>query len=235
MTDKVFDKQIDKQFEFDEQIASVFDDMLNRSVPFYSEVIKLITDMGAKILDENDKVYDLGCSTATTLIELQRKVQKELTLLGVDSSEAMLKRAKNKSNALNIELELICDDIFNIDIDNAKLVLSNYTIQFIRPLQREKLIKKIYDGLNDKGVFIFSEKIIYDNPYMNKNIIDLYYDFKKEQGYSEFEISQKREALENVLIPYSEEENKKMIIDAGFKEVHTIFKWMNFATFIAFK
>ncbi len=235
MTDKVFDKQIDKQFEFDEQIASVFDDMLNRSVPFYTEVIKLITDMGAKILDENDKVYDLGCSTATTLIELQRKVQKELTLVGVDSSEAMLKRARNKSKALNIELDLLCDDIFNIDIDNAKLVLSNYTIQFIRPLQREKLIKKIYDGLKDNGVFIFSEKIIYDNPYMNKNIIDLYYDFKKEQGYSEFEISQKREALENVLIPYSEEENKKMIIDAGFKEVYTIFKWLNFTTFIAFK
>eukprot|EP01155_Anaeramoeba_flamelloides_P043956 Anaeramoba_flamelloidesc37718_g2_i3.p1 GENE.c37718_g2_i3~~c37718_g2_i3.p1 ORF type:complete len:148 (+),score=6.81 c37718_g2_i3:271-714(+) len=147
----------------------------------------------------------------------------------------MIKRAYNKSKAFDINLELFCDDIFNIDLKGANLILSNYTIQFIRPLQREKLIKKIYDGLGENGIFIFSEKIIYDNPYFHKDIIDLYYEFKKEQGYSEFEISQKREALENVLIPYSEEENKKMIIDAGFKDVQTIFKWLNFSTFIAIK
>lgn len=235
MTDKVFNKEISKQFEFDEQIASVFDDMLNRSVPFYNDVIKLITQVASKRLDDGDMVYDLGCSTATTLIELKRESKKNLKLIGVDSSEAMINRALNKSKAFNIDLKLYCDDIFNIDIDNAKLVLSNYTMQFIRPLQREKLIKKIYDGLNEDGVFIFSEKIIYNNPYLHKDIIDLYYDFKKEQGYSEFEISQKREALENVLIPYSEEENKNMIIDAGFKDVQTIFKWLNFATFIAIK
>lgn len=235
MTDKVFDKEIDKQFEFDEQIASVFDDMLNRSVPFYGDVIKLITDMASKKLENGDTIYDLGCSTATTLIELQRKTKKDLKLIGVDNSEAMLKRAQNKSKAFNIDLDLYCDDIFNIDIKDAKLVLSNYTIQFIRPLQREKLIKKIYDGLDENGIFIFSEKIIYDDPYFHKDVIDLYYEFKKDQGYSEFEISQKREALENVLIPYSEEENKKMILDAGFKDVQIIFKWLNFATFIAIK
>lgn len=235
MTDKVFDKEIEKQFEFDEQIASVFDDMLNRSVPFYSDVIKLITDIASKKLRDGDIVYDLGCSTATTLIELNKKAKKRLKLIGVDNSEAMLKRARNKSGAFNIDLDLHCDDIFNIDIKDANLVLSNYTIQFIRPLQREKLIKKIYDGLEEGGVFIFSEKVIYDNPHLHKDIIDLYYEFKKEQGYSEFEISQKREALENVLIPYSEDENKNMILNAGFKDVQTIFKWLNFTTFIAIK
>jgi len=114
-------------------------------------------------------------------------------------------------------------------------VISNYTLQFIRPLQREKLIKKIYDSLEDDGVFIFSEKVICHDKSLNKQLIDEYYNFKIQQGYSKFEISQKREALENVLIPYTEDENKKMLLEAGFNTCETLFKWVNFATFIAKK
>ncbi len=235
MVDKVVKKSIIKQFEFDEEVASVFDDMLNRSVPFYKEMQRLSINFACNFLEENDKVYDLGCSTGSTLIELSKHCKNNLELIGVDNSEAMLNRASKKAKAFGVDIELINADLHDVSYDGAKLILSNYTLQFIRPLQREKLVKKIYDSLKDKGIFIFSEKVISSNSTLNKQSIDEYYEFKKTQGYSEFEISQKREALENVLIPYTEEENKKMILDAGFTHCETIFKWVNFATFIAIK
>ncbi len=235
MIDKVFEKSIQKQFEFDEEVASVFDDMLNRSVPFYKEMQRLTINFALKFLEEDNKVYDLGCSTASTLIELSKHCDKNLELIGIDNSKAMLDRAANKCKAFGVDIKLIESDIFDADLTQAQLIISNYTLQFIRPLQREKLIAKIYNSLNDKGVFIFSEKVISPHKVLNKQCIDEYYDFKKTQGYSEFEIAQKREALENVLIPYSEDENRKMIKDAGFTHCETLFKWVNFATFIAIK
>ncbi len=235
MIDKVFNKSITKQFEFDEEVASVFDDMLNRSVPFYKEMQRLSINFACNFLAENDKVYDLGCSTASTLIELSHHFKNNLNLIGIDNSSAMLNRAAKKAKAFGVDIKLINADLHDVSYDDAKLILSNYTLQFIRPLQREKLVKKIYDSLQEKGIFIFSEKVISSNSTLNKQSIDEYYEFKKTQGYSEFEISQKREALENVLIPYTEEENKKMILDAGFTHCETIFKWVNFATFIAIK
>ena len=235
MVDKLFEKSITKQFEFDEDVASVFDDMLNRSVPFYKEMQRLSINFACNFLDENDKVYDLGCSTASTLIELSKHCEKNLNLIGIDNSEAMLSRASKKAKAFGVDIDLINADLHDVSYENAKLILSNYTLQIIRPLQREKLVRKIYDSLEDKGIFVFSEKVISSNPTLNKQSIDEYYEFKKTQGYSEFEIAQKREALENVLIPYTEDENKQMIKDAGFSHCETIFKWVNFATFIAIK
>ena len=233
--DKVFDKPITKQFEFDEEVASVFDDMLDRSVPYYKESLDLTINFALKYLNDKDKVFDLGCSTASTLISLAQNSKKKLNLIGIDSSSAMLQRAKTKVHAFGLDIDFVCDDIFNVDMSNSKVIIANYTLQFIRPLQREKLIKKIYDSLEEGGIFIFSEKVISNDKVLNKHCIDEYYDFKKTQGYSEFEIAQKREALENVLIPYSEDENKNMIKDAGFATCDTIFKWVNFATFIAIK
>jgi tRNA (cmo5U34)-methyltransferase len=233
--DKVFDKPITKQFEFDEEVASVFDDMLDRSVPYYKQSLELTIDFALKYLEDGDSVFDLGCSTASTLISLAQNTSKDLKLIGIDNSEAMLQRAKRKNNAFGLNIDFVCDDIFNVSFKDAKVIISNYTLQFIRPLQREKLIKKIYDDLKPGGIFIFSEKVISTDNTLNKHCIDKYYEFKKTQGYSEFEISQKREALENILIPYSEAENKKMIKDAGFKHCETLFKWVNFETFIAIK
>ena len=169
------------------------------------------------------------------MIELSKSCNKTLNLIGIDSSEAMLELASKKAKAFGVDIDFICSDIFDVNLKGAKVIFSNYTLQFIRPLQREKLIKKIYDSLEDGGIFIFSEKLVSQNSILNKQFIDEYYSFKKTQGYSEFEISQKREALENVLIPYTEDENNKMIKDAGFSHCELVFKWVNFATFIAIK
>ncbi|HIP13578.1 MAG TPA: carboxy-S-adenosyl-L-methionine synthase CmoA [Arcobacter sp.] len=235
MKDEVFKNKIKKQFEFDEEVASVFDDMLGRSVPYYKEMLELTTSFALKYCKDESRVYDLGCSTASTLINISKNSDVNLELIGIDDSEAMLKRAFQKAHAFGINIELINDDIFNVDFKSSSVIISNYTLQFIRPLQREKLIKKIYDSLEVGGVFIFSEKVISEENTLNKQFIDEYYNFKKEQGYSEFEISQKRESLENILIPYTYEENKKMIIDAGFKHFDCVFKWINFGMFIGIK
>ena len=233
MNDKVFTKPIKKQFEFDAEVAAVFDDMLERSVPFYKESQNITQFFVHKNLKEGGIVYDLGCSTASLLLNLHRDLKVKAELIGVDNSEAMLEQAKRKCEAYGANIEVVNADILEYKYKLADIFISNYTLQFIRPLVREELVKKIAKSLKSEGVFIFSEKVISHESKLNKDLIECYYDFKKRQGYSEYEIVQKREALENVLVPYSEEENIKMAKHAGFSHCEVIFRWANFATFIA--
>jgi len=235
MNDKVFTKPIKKQFEFDAEVAAVFDDMLERSVPFYKESQKITEFFALKNLKENGILYDLGCSTGTLLLNIHRKLDSDAVLIGLDNSEAMLAQAKRKCEAYGADITLCSADILEYQYQKADVFISNYTLQFIRPLVREELLKKIASSLHREGVFIFSEKVISHHATLNKELIECYYDFKKEQGYSEYEIIQKREALENVLVPYSEEENMQMAKNAGFAHCEVIFRWANFATFIAIK
>jgi tRNA (cmo5U34)-methyltransferase len=235
MNDTVFTKPIKKQFEFDEEVAAVFDDMLERSVPFYKESQKITQFFTLKNLSEGGIVYDLGCSTASLLLNIHRNLQCEARLIGLDNSEAMLAQARRKCEAYGADVEVAYADILEYEYKMADVFISNYTLQFIRPLVREELVKKIASNLKKEGVFIFSEKVISHHAKLNKDLIECYYDFKKTQGYSEYEIMQKREALENVLVPYSEEENIKMAKNAGFSHCEVVFRWSNFATFIAIK
>ncbi len=234
-SDKVFTKPIKKQFEFDKEVAAVFDDMLERSVPFYKESQKITKFFALKTLRENGILYDLGCSTASLLIDIHRDLNTHATLIGLDNSEAMLEHAQRKIEAFGAHIDVENADILEYNYKKTDVFISSYTLQFIRPLVRDELVAKIADALKEGGVFIFSEKIISHHATLNKDLIECYYDFKKDQGYSEYEIVQKREALENVLIPYSEEENIIMAKNAGFSHCEVIFRWTNFATFIAIK
>ena len=235
MSDKVFTKPIKKQFEFDEEVAAVFDDMLQRSIPFYNESQKITEFFALKKLENGGIIYDLGCSTASLLLNISRNLKHEASLIGLDNSEAMLARARKKCEAYGAKIEVKNEDILKYDYKMADVFISNYTLQFIRPLVREELVKKIFSSLKKEGLFIFSEKVISHHSKLNKDLIECYYDFKKQQGYSEYEIVQKREALENILVPYSEEENIKMALNSGFSHCEVVFRWANFATFIAVK
>jgi len=235
MKDKVFNKPIEKKFEFDEAVASVFDDMLSRSVPFYDEVRKLVISLILSEQEDGKKVLDLGSSTAKFLLDLHSKMDVKMKLKGLDNSQAMLDRAEQKCQAFGAEIELELADMLIYDYHQEDIIVANYTLQFIRPMQRMELVKKLYAGLNDDGVFIFSEKVVFDDKKLDKELIDIYYDYKKEQGYSEYEIAQKREALENVLIPFTIKENIQMCKEAGFKQIDTVFQWSNFVTFVAKK
>jgi len=232
--DKVFTKDIEKQFEFDKEVANVFDDMIDRSVPFYKENLNLSINIVKNYLKNGDKVLDLGSSTGTFLINLA-KTTSNLNLVGIDNSSAMIERATNKAKAFGVDISFKENDFIEYEFGINKLITANYTIQFIRPIKREKLIAKIYNSLEENGIFLMSEKLVSEDKKLNKLLIDEYYSYKKQKGYSEYEISKKREALENVLIPYTESENKEMLLNAGFKHIETIFRWCNFATFLAFK
>jgi len=233
--DKVFTQKISKKFEFDEAVAAVFDDMLSRSVPFYDEVRKLVVSLILKEQKEGLKILDLGSSTAKFLLDLHTKMDVKMQLKGLDNSQAMLDRAEQKCQAFGADITLELADMLTYDYRDEDIIVANYTLQFIRPMQRLELVKDLFSGLKEDGMFIFSEKVVFEDKVLDKEMIDIYYEYKKEQGYSEYEIAQKREALENILIPFTIKENIQMCKDAGFTKVETVFQWANFVTFVVKK
>ncbi|HHO42122.1 MAG TPA: carboxy-S-adenosyl-L-methionine synthase CmoA [Epsilonproteobacteria bacterium] len=235
MKDEIFTQEPNKKFEFDEVVASVFDDMLSRSVPFYDEVQKMIISIILENEADDKRVVDLGSSTARFLIDLHSQMRTKMELCGLDNSEAMLSQARAKCKAYGAKIELKNSDIVTSDFGSSDFVVANYTLQFIRPMQRNILVKKIYQSLTKNGLFLFSEKIVFTDKKLDKTMIDIYHNRKKAHGYSDYEISKKREALENVLVPYTIRENIQMCKEAGFEKVDTIFQWANFATFLAQK
>jgi tRNA (cmo5U34)-methyltransferase len=228
-------------FRFDAGVAEVFDDMLARSVPFYLEQQCMIKELGRKFWLEGTNVYDLGCSTATTLINLGREVPGPGRLIGYDNSEPMLAQAKRKieehglAERIEVRLGDLNGELASLSLENASVVTMCWTLQFIRPLRRDNVIKWIYGGLCEDGVLIVTEKILTNSSHMNRFFIDFYYDFKRRNGYSESEILRKREALENVLIPYRIDENHEMFRRNGFEIAETFFQWYNFTGFLCVK
>ncbi|MCV3394504.1 carboxy-S-adenosyl-L-methionine synthase CmoA [Campylobacter sp. IFREMER_LSEM_CL908] len=234
MKDEIFKKPLEKQFEFDKSVASVFDDMVSRSVPFYTQNLKLIVELIDHFAPQNARICDLGCSTASLLLALYEK-RKDFLLSGVDEANAMLEIAKNKCQAFGARVEFHQKNLDDFEFFKNDVFIATYTLQFIRPPKRQELVDKIYQNLNENGIFVLSEKILYEDVKIAKKMIQIYEQYKLEQGYSKLEISSKREALENVLIPYTQNENIAMLKKAGFSKVESVFKWVNFETFIAFK
>ena len=233
--DEVFSRPIEKKFAFDQTVASVFDDMLARSIPFYDEVRDLTISLILAEQTEGKKILDLGASTAKFLLELNTRMDSNMQLKGIDNSQAMLDRARQKCQAFGADIALELADMLEYPYANEDIIVANYTLQFIRPIQRIELIKRLHKSLNDNGMFIFSEKIVFEDKRLDKQMIDIYYAYKQAQGYSTYEIAQKREALENVLIPFTIEENIQMCKKAGFTQIDTLFQWANFVTFVAKK
>jgi tRNA (cmo5U34)-methyltransferase len=242
MKDKVFefkDKKIE-DFSFNKQVVTVFDDMVGRSVPYYSEIQRMVSELAHDFISEGTNVYDIGCSTGTTLHLLDQAIkERNATFIGYDNSEEMLKKAREKLDTAGVkrEVKLEFKDLNRngVEIENASFVTFILTLQFIRPLYREKLMKQIYNGLNANGALILVEKLTSEDTIFNRLFINHYYDYKKRNGYSELEIANKREALENVLIPYRMEENFELLKEAGFKKIEVFFRWYNFCAIIAVK
>lgn len=238
--DKIFAKNKNNltDFNFGKETAEVFNDMLERSVPLYRELQRMIGEIAAEFARDGTNIYDLGCSTGITLSTLHNSINKKVKLIGIDFSQDMLNKCKERFASSNItkDYELICADLNQtINISNASVVVLNLTLQFVRPLYRDNLIKCIYDSLNDKGCLILVEKVLGNDSMFNRLFIKFYYEMKKRQGYSEIEISQKREALENVLIPYRLDENKQLLIRNGFSYFDIFYKWYNFCGILAIK
>jgi tRNA (cmo5U34)-methyltransferase len=228
-------------FEFNAEVAGVFDDMLERSVPFYLEQVNMLTDIASHFWIPGTKVYDLGCSTATLLIGMRQKLPASARLVGYDNSAPMLDQARKKiaqnhfQKNIEVRLSDLNGSLSDLHLENASLVTMCWTLQFIRPLGRDKLVRHIYESLVNGGALVVTEKILTNNGHMNRFFIDFYYDYKRKNGYSETEIARKREALENVLVPYQLNENLDLFRRNGFEIVETFFQWFNFAGFLCVK
>lgn len=227
-----------EKFVFDERVADVFDDMLDRSVPFYRQVIEMTAEILDRSLQEGDTVYDLGCSTATTLLVIARALgSKKVKFVGVDNSKAMLDKALRKAEMFSMQdrINFMEQDVTRTEFSGAGAVILNYTLQFIKPSVRQEFLQNIYSSMRNGGVLILSEKTVSRDKHLDQQFLDSYYRYKMKRGYSELEIANKREALEDVLIPYTIQDNCKLLEAAGFSKVETFFQWFNFVSIVACK
>jgi tRNA (cmo5U34)-methyltransferase len=229
-----------EDFSFNKEVAAAFDDMLDRSVPFYTETQRMVAELAADFAQPGTNVYDLGCSTCNSFLQIDRIMPAGagVRFVGVDSSPDMLVKAESKLKSANFArpFDLQAADLnTGVQIENASVVMMVLTLQFIRPLYRERLLQTIARGMVDNGCLIIVEKILGEHSTFNRLFIKHYYEMKIRNGYSELEISQKREALENVLVPYRMEENRELLRGAGFQHVDVFFKWYNFCGILAVK
>ena len=237
MRDNLFNKQSDiADFRFDQDVVKVFDDMVRRSVPGYDSMIQMIGLIARMYGQDNTNYYDLGSSTgAITLSIALNNKSKNNQFFAIDNSKEMVKQCeKNLHNKVG-NLQAICDDINQVKIKSASIVVLNLTLQFIDVNLRSNLIKKIYDGLESGGILIISEKIHFDDAVTQNQITKLHMDFKKENGYSELEIANKRQAIENVLITETKEQHLNRLRDCGFVETSCFFQCLNFVSFLSVK
>ncbi|MGJ8681445.1 carboxy-S-adenosyl-L-methionine synthase CmoA [Paraglaciecola sp.] len=225
-------------FSFDQNVAEVFPDMIQRSVPGYNTIVDAIGQLCGSHAQENSVIYDLGCALGAASLAASKYVTaKNCKIIGVDNSEAMVKRCELHVQAYKstTPIQVICNDLQNIDITNASCVIMNFTLQFIEPEQRADIINKIYAGLNPGGILILSEKLQHNSEQGNELLIDLHHEFKRRNGYSELEISQKRSALEDVMRTDTFETHQKRLTGAGFSDVVRWFTCFNFASMVALK
>jgi len=234
--DKVFAKPLSsvKAFEFDEEVTRVFDDMISRSVPGYDLLVRMMALYADLFVTKGSAVYDLGCSTGMmSRVIAQQVISSNVKIHAIDNSASMIKKCRAIHSDFSVEWD--CNDIENVEIINASMVVLNLTLQFIKPEHRDALLLKIYNGLNSGGVLILSEKVEYEDIKQQKMMTELYQGFKKNQGYSNLEISQKRAALENVLISDSPGEHKRRLQESGFSQVYDSFHCFNFVSYLAIK
>ncbi|MDY4478949.1 tRNA (cmo5U34)-methyltransferase [[Pasteurella] aerogenes] len=238
--DTIFSAPIEKlgDFTFDESVAEVFPDMIQRSVPGYSNIITAIGMLAERFVAENTNVYDLGCSRGAATLSARRHIrQPNVKIIGIDNSQPMVERCRQHINAYHsdIPVEILCDDIRHVEIKNASMVILNFTLQFLPPEDRLALLEKIYAGLTPNGLLVLSEKFRFDEEKVNDLLIDLHHQFKRANGYSELEVSQKRTALENVMRTDTVETHKVRLKSVGFSHIELWFQCFNFGSMIAIK
>lgn len=240
MLDKIFLDPAKRKadFNFDEDVARVFDDMLERSVPFYFEVQNMIVELVDEFLIDGTTIYDLGCSTGNTMLFISKKLRhRNYKMVGVDYSRHMLSKTRHKLDEASVKnYELVRANLNeDISFENMSIAIMALTLQFVRPLHRAYLIRNIYDSLLNNGCLILLEKVLCRDSKLNRSFIEAYYRYKERNNYSKMEIAAKRESLENVLVPYRLEENLRMLHESGFEIAETFFRWFNFTGIIAIK
>lgn len=238
-TDKIFQVPGHVQpFEFNADVAEVFDDMAQRSIPFYLPVQKQMLALIESLNPNFKKLVDLGCSTGSFIFALAEQMNSpDKFYVGLDLSQNMIEQSQKKLTQLNLagQFDWQCASMLDCDFHDMDVVILNYTLQFIDPEERLQLLTKMQTQLK-KGCLVFvSEKLKMQQPEFQKSFTEVYEQFKRGNKYSNLEIAQKRKALENVLVPFTEQENLALFEKAGFTKVDCFFRWFNFASFVLIK
>ncbi|OIP98977.1 MAG: carboxy-S-adenosyl-L-methionine synthase CmoA [Zetaproteobacteria bacterium CG2_30_46_52] len=234
--DNLFAQKDVKSFVFDADVTRVFEDMIKRSVPGYGLTLQMISLIAAQYAQAHSKLYDLGCSLGASTLAMSHAVQgRDCSIVGVDNSEAMLKACAINVQASPTPVHLLLGNIEEVDIADASVVVLNFTLQFIAKEKRDALMQKIYAGMRPGGVLVLSEKVAFDDDFEQEAQIQLHESFKKAQGYSEMEVSRKRQSIENVLIPETMETHHARLEKAGFAHSQTWFQCFNFVSMLAYK
>ena len=221
-------------FVFDERVADVFMDMIGRSVPGYGAIVGMIELLAQRYLQQGSRGYDLGCSLGAAALAMARAAPGgKADIVGVDNAPAMLNRARNVSSEKGLPVAWVCADIRDVEIKDASIVVMNFTLQFLPIEDRLAQLEKIHAGLRPGGVLILSEKIAAEDSEGDRLLVDLHHDFKRANGYSELEISRKRAALENVLIPETLRMHRDRLVQAGFRRSDIWFQCFNFVSLVA--
>ena len=229
-------------FRFDERVARVFPDMLRRSIPGYAASLEAIGSLAARYVRAGTHCYDLGCSLgAATLAMRQGIAAAGCTIFAVDVAPAMVTRCReiiaedDRLNAPQTDVVVIEDDIRNVDIVNASMVVLNYTLQFLAPEDRDDMIARIHRGMNDGGLLVLSEKVVDENEHMEELLVDLHHEHKRRNDYSALEIARKRAALDNVLVPETVRSHRLRLERAGFRHTAVWLRYFNFVSIIAIR
>ncbi|WP_100657511.1 carboxy-S-adenosyl-L-methionine synthase CmoA [Alteromonas flava] len=238
-TDTLFSQPLNKveDFSFDDQVADVFPDMISRSVPGYDNILRIIEQLSERFAKPNSRIYDLGCSLGAASLAAAHGSRHQNEIYAIDNSAAMLQRCQRYIRQFShaAHISLFENDITEIEISNACMVIMNFTLQFVPLAKRDELIKRIYAGLECGGILVLSEKIKHPQPDADALLIDLHHQFKRTNGYSELEISQKRAALENVMQLNTLEEHQARLTRAGFSAVTVTQQQYNFCSMVAIK
>lgn len=239
-TDLIFSNKQSKikDFAFDAQVVEVFPDMISRSVPGYNTIIETIAQLSEKYVTNNTNIYDLGCSLGAATLAMRKAITaKNCQIIGVDNSPAMVERCKMHINAFKGETpaDIFEGNIVDYPIENASMVVLNFTLQFIEPSLREKVINNIANGLKTGGALVLSEKLSTDDDVCQDLLVDLHHNFKRANGYSDLEIAQKRTALEKVMLTDTVSTQMERLKNAGFTHVTPWFQCFNFYSLVAIK
>ena len=238
-TDNLFARPLNKvtDFAFDEQVADVFPDMISRSVPGYQEILNTIEQLAQRYVTPTTRIYDLGCSLGAASLAAAHGCQHNNDIYAVDNSKAMLSRcARYVGQFSHAErIQLFHNDITDIAISDASMAIMNFTLQFVEPTKRKPLLQKIYDGLTPGGILVLSEKFRHSESLGNDVLIDLHEEFKRANGYSELEISQKRAALENVMKLDTLDIHHERLAEIGFSSTVVYYQRFNFCSMVAIK
>lgn len=223
-------------FAFDDKVAAVFPDMIRRSVPGYTDVVALTGLIAERFAQPATRCYDLGCSLGAVTLAMRRRVRAPgVRLVAVDNAQAMIDRCRaNVDSEQGPPVDVVCADIRDVPISDASVVVLNFTLQFVPPADRLALLTRIRAGLLPGGVLVLSEKIVFPEPGQQRFNEELHLAFKSANGYSSLEISQKRTAIENVLVPDTLASHQERLAAAGFSHSDVWYRCFNFASLVAF-